>query len=62
MQLLRCYVGADLQQAFERVDVDEDGVINVDELEQIAYSLNLKLSHPQAEAVMSRFGTKGQHH
>jgi len=35
-------------------------VINVAELEQIARSLNLKLSHSQAEGVVSRFGTKGQ--
>ena len=51
---------ADLQHAFERVDHDGDGVINVNELEQIARSLNLKLSHSQAEAVVSRFGSKGQ--
>ena len=67
---LRCYVGADdagccsvgsdLQQAFERVDHDGDGVINVEQLEQIALSLGLKLSHSQAEAVVLRFGSKGQ--
>ena len=59
MLLCRC-VDADLHQAFERVDHDGDGVINVQELEQIAMSLGLKLSHAQAEAVVSRFGTKGQ--
>ena len=54
------YVGTDLQEAFERVDHDRDGVINVAELEEIACSLNLNLSHAQAEAVVSRFGSKGQ--
>lgn len=53
-------VGSDLQEAFEQVDHDRDGVINVEELEQIALSLGLKLTHSQAEAVVSRFGTKGQ--
>jgi len=56
-----CYTDTDLQQAFERVDFDGDGIINVEELEQIALSLGLKLSHTQAEAVVSRFGTKGQY-
>jgi len=51
---------ADLQQAFERVDHDGDGVINVEQLEQIARSLNLSLLHSQAEAVVSRFGMKGK--
>jgi len=55
-----CDACADLQQAFERVDHDGDGVITVIELEQIARSLSLKLSHSQAEAVVSRFGSKGQ--
>jgi len=52
-------VGADLQEAFERVDHDRDGMINVAELEEIARSLNLSLTHAHAEAVISRFGTKG---
>ena len=52
--------GADLQEAFERVDSDRDGVINVSQLEQIAHYLNLNLSHSQADAVISRFGTKGE--
>jgi len=57
----RLSFGADLQEAFEQVDEDRDGVINVEQLEQIALSLGLKLSRAQAEAVVSRFGTKGQY-
>ena len=51
---------ADLQQAFESVDYDGDGVINAEQLEQIAHSLNLSLSRAQAESVISRFGSKGE--
>jgi len=59
LSLLVCRC-ADLQEAFERVDHDGDGVINTAELEEIARSLNLNLSHSQAEAVVARFGNKGQ--
>lgn len=50
----------DLQQAFERVDIDKDGIIGVDELLQVAQSLGFNVSQPQAESIMERYGTKGK--
>jgi calmodulin len=49
---------ADLQQAFNSVDKDKDGVINVEELQHIAQSLGLDISQSKAQTIINRYGTK----
>ena len=52
-------VSVDLQESFEAVDTDKDGVINVDQLEQVAQRLGLNITRQQAETMMSSFGKAG---
>jgi Ca2+-binding EF-hand superfamily protein len=42
------------------VDTDKDGVINAEELEQVAKRLHLNISRSQAEKMIMNFGKKGE--